>query len=119
MRPLYGVVTRGGRTLTIRLESGLVVTATNSGGYSKYDQVAVFYDYTRSLVVRMEAYDPDEVVKEFTDESDTAVLADEDEIEILPEPVNEDDSGALYQCSDGYWDPEEGVIVMEGESSIE
>ena len=119
MRPLFGVVTSGGQTLVIRLESGLVLRAPNDRGFSKYDKVAVFYDHTRNRIVSIEAHSVNEEDLEFDEASDEAVLVDEVEEDEPPDPLEDMDSGALFPCFDGEWDPEEGVLREEGESSYE
>jgi len=52
MRPLTGVVIKDlGRTLEIKLESGLVIETRKSKNLRLYDPVLVNYDFTRMSVV--------------------------------------------------------------------
>lgn len=121
MRPLKGVVTRAtSRALDIRLESGMLVSTTNDYKLAKYDRVVVMYDYTENRVVGVEPHDPEAEAKEMPlDEPDTEVLDDEVDSEEVVESLEDPDSGALYLSGDGCWDPEEGILVVEGESSTE
>lgn len=121
MRPLFGVVTRADRaSVLVRLESGLLVDTTNDLGLVRFDTVQVRYDYTECRVVGIEKYDPDANAKEATDEEpDTTVLDSVEEDDTPLESLDVSDSGALFPMDDQYWDSEEGVLRMEGDSSIE
>ena len=120
MRPLLGVVTRADRaSVQVRLKSGLLVSTTNDLGPVRFDTVQVRYDFTECRVVGIERHDPDAVAKEDIDEPDPEVLEDGEQEEDLSEVLEDLDSGALCQMVDGDWDPEEGVLRVEGESSTE
>lgn len=119
MRPLFGVVTSIGRTLVIRTESGQLLRTTDDHAFSKYDKVAVFYDHTRNRIVRIEPHSLDEEAFEFDEESEEAVLADEVEEDEPPDPLEDEDSGALLPCFGEEWDSEKGVLREEGDSSSE
>jgi hypothetical protein len=121
MRPLRGVVTRASsRALDVRLESGKLVTGPNSYKLAKYDRVMVMYDYTENQVVGIEPYDADAEAKEMASvEPDVEVLEDGEVSDDTLESLEDPDSGALCLSGDEFWDPEEGLLRMEGESSIE
>jgi len=119
VRPLFGVVISKGQALVIRLESGLKLQTTDDYAFGKYDKVAVFYDHTRGRIVRVEPHSEHDEVFEFEDASDEAVLADEEEEDEPSELLDDLDSGALEPWFDEEWDPEEGVLRVEGESSTE
>lgn len=60
MRPLLGIVVRGGSVLVIKLESGLIIKQENSLGLESGDKVHVLYDFTRN--------EPKEIVPELLEE---------------------------------------------------
>ena len=117
MRPLQGVVERAtSRTVDIRLESGLLVHITNDHKLRKFRRVDEFFDYTHNTVVKYEPSDPLAEATEPTVVEVTDMVEDEasepGDVPVAPPLV---DSGALYQVCDGWWDSEEGVIIVEGE----
>jgi hypothetical protein len=86
----------------------------------KFDRVVVAWDYTRNRIVDVSPYDPEAEAKEMPlVEPDTEVLEDEADSDDTLESLEDPDSGALGLDGDEFWDPEEGVLRMEGESSIE
>jgi len=116
MAAIKGVVTRAGRTLAVRLESGLCVETTNDYGFGKYDRVLVRYDFTRAEVVgvepmdrRQDESDVDEPVVECEDGGEAC--------DILPPLIA--DSGALYLFCDEGSDAEVGMLELGGESHTE
>lgn len=121
MRPLRGVVTRVNQTsVLVRLESGKLVETDNSRlQVRKYDVVEVHYDYTTNSIVDIVRRDPNREVKEGADESEMVVLEDAEDSDDALEVLMETDSGALCPMDDRCWDSEEGVLVVEGESSTE
>lgn len=106
MRPLTGVVTNvAGRILTIRLESGLRISAPKTGSIGYGDSVLVYYNFTTNTVVEILPNDPDEEVREVD-------LDEPDEELEHPVLLEIEDWGALRQGGDAlgvsdpweYWD---------------
>jgi len=54
MRPLRGVVGKGGPTVVIKLESGLILKLENPENLECGDVVHVMYDFTKNEVVSIE-----------------------------------------------------------------
>ena len=54
MRPLRGVVLRGGPALEIKIESGLIINCENSKNMECGDVVYVMYDFTKNKVASIE-----------------------------------------------------------------
>lgn len=54
MRPLRGVVLRGGLTLEIKIESGLIINYENTKNLECGDVVHVMYDFTKNQVASIE-----------------------------------------------------------------
>jgi len=54
MRPLRGVVLRGGSALEIKIESGLIIKCENSKSLECGDVVHVMYDFTKNQVASIE-----------------------------------------------------------------
>ena len=97
-----------------------MISTTNDLGLARFDTVDVRYDFTSNRVIGIEKHDPDADAKEAgADEPETAVLEDGEESDNPLEVLVDENSGALCPMDDWGWDPEEGVLRMEGESSIE
>lgn len=54
MRPLRGVVLRGGPALEIKIESGLIIKCENTDRLECGDVVYVMYDFTKNKVASIE-----------------------------------------------------------------
>ena len=54
MRPLRGVVGKGGPTVVIKLESGLILKLENQKNLECGDVVHVMYDFTKNQVASIE-----------------------------------------------------------------
>lgn len=54
MRPLRGVVLKGGPILEIKIESGLIINCENSKNLECGDVVHILYDFTRNQVSSIE-----------------------------------------------------------------
>lgn len=101
MRPLTGVVTNvAGRTLVIKTESGLHISAPKTGSIGYGDSVLVYYNFTTNTVVEILPNNPDEEVREVD-------LDEPAEQEELPDLLEPEDWGALRQEGDevGVTDP--------------
>jgi hypothetical protein len=121
MRPLRGVVIQASRrSLVIKIETGQRLEADNRRlKLGRFDQVHVYYDYTRNEIVDIVPFDPNLESGEGADESTIELLEDGEHEDPPVESLEAVDSGALCPDCDGYWDSEEGVLVVEGESSTE
>jgi len=111
MRPIKGFVSaKFGQTLTIKLESGRIITKQSPGNIDWGDDVCVGYDYTTDEYTTVERFDPETArsidLMKAKEELGEEVLKDTEEFEATD---NDTIAAEVFTPDTGFYDDDEDL----------